>query len=109
MTDTANIEGLYFDPATATDAASRLDALAQRLHDDLQAGQPTLTVVSAGTDEVSMRAAGTMNDVAASFSESAAAGVLELQKLAATLRAQVTHFGRVESGSAAGLEAARVV
>jgi hypothetical protein len=108
MTDD-NFGGVYFDPATANEAAGRLDALALRLQQDLQAGRPALTVPAAGNDEVSVRAAGTMNDVAASFSTSADDGVLELQKLAASLRAQVSHFGRAESENAAGIEQARSV
>jgi hypothetical protein len=50
-----------------------------------------------------------MNEVGGSFSTSADAGVLELQKMAASLRAQVTHFGRVESENSTGIEQARSV
>ncbi|MCM6776093.1 PE domain-containing protein [Nocardia sp. CDC159] len=103
MVETVNFAGLSFDPAAATDAAARLDALAQRLEDDLRADEPALTVPAAGVDEVSVRAAETMNGVAGSFSETANAGILELRKLAASLRAQVSYFGRVENDSAAGL------
>jgi|GEM_PF-2046678 hypothetical protein len=103
MTDNS-FDGVYFDPQAATDAAGRLDALAQHLRDDLQTSNASLTVPPAGADEVSARAAGTMNDVAGSFSTSADAGVLELQKLAASLRAQVNHFGKAESDNAAGIE-----
>lgn len=108
MTDN-NFDGLYFSPAAATDAAGRLDALAQRLQQELQTSKPTLTVPAAGADEVSVRAAHTMNEVGGSFSTSADAGVLELQKMAASLRAQVTHFGRVESENSTGIEQARSV
>ncbi|WP_067895454.1 PE family protein [Nocardia vaccinii] len=108
MTDN-NFDGVYFSPAAATDAAGRLDALAQRLQQDLQTSKTALSVPAAGTDEVSVRAAHTMNEVAGSFSTSADAGVLELQKLAASLRAQVTHFGRVENENTTGIEQARSV
>ncbi|MBU3067998.1 PE family protein [Nocardia sp. NEAU-G5] len=102
-------DGVYFDPQAATEAAGRLDALAQRLRDDLTASKAALTVPPAGADEVSLRAAGTMNDVAGSFNTSADGGVDELQKLAASLRAQVNHFGQAESDNAAGIESARQV
>ncbi|WP_345497979.1 PE domain-containing protein [Nocardia callitridis] len=106
MTDNG-FNGVYFDPQAATDAAGRLDALAQRLQDDLGAGEASLAVPSAGVDEVSVRAAGTMNEVAGSFSTSAAEGVLELRKLAASLRAQVAHFGRLEDDNVTGIRSAR--
>ncbi len=109
MAETANFAGVYFDPASATDAATRLDALAQRLEDELRQNQPSLTVPAAGADEVSGRAAQTMNGVADSFAESVRAGILELRKLAASLRAQVTHVGQVESDTAAALGANRTV
>ncbi len=104
-----DFNGVYFDPQAATEAAGRLDALAARLQNDVAEGKPSLTVPAAGDDEVSTRAAGTMNDVADSFSTSADAGVEELQKLAASLRAQVDHFGRVEDANVAGVENARQV
>ncbi|MQY19552.1 PE family protein [Nocardia macrotermitis] len=108
MTDN-NFGGVYFSPAAATDAAGRLDAVALRLQQDLQDNKLALTVPAAGADEVSVRAADTMNHVAGSFTTSAEASILELQKLAASLRAQVSHFGRVESANAAGIEQARSV
>jgi len=108
MTENSS-DGVYFDPQAATEAAGRLDALAQRLRDDIETSKASLTVPPAGTDEVSARAAGTMNDVAGSFSTSADGGVGELQKLAASLRAQVNHFGQAESDNTAGIESARQV
>ncbi|MFF0491332.1 PE domain-containing protein [Nocardia sp. NPDC004068] len=107
MAETANFAGVYFDPAAATDAAARLDALAQRLEDELRENQTALTVPAAGADEVSGRAAQTMNGVADSFAESVSAGILELRKLAASLRAQVNHVGRVESDTAAAVGGTR--
>ncbi|MFI9506346.1 PE family protein [Nocardia sp. NPDC052566] len=91
--------GVQFDPAAARDAAARLDGLAERLERELSAGEPALRVAPAGIDEVSLRAAATMTDVAVSYSESASAGTLELRKLAASLRSQAIQFGNAESES----------
>ncbi|WP_433599715.1 PE family protein [Nocardia sp. CA-135953] len=96
-----DFDGVMFDPAAARDAATRLDGLAARLEAELREGSPALTVPPAGVDEVSVRAAQTMNDVAASYGQSATAGIVELRKLAATLRAQAAHFGRAENDSVA--------
>ncbi|MGY4102264.1 PE family protein [Nocardia sp. R16R-3T] len=96
-----NFDGVLFDPAAAKDAAARLDGLAARLEAELREGSPALTVRPAGADEVSGRAAQTMNDVAASYGQSAAAGIVELRKLAATLRAQAAQFGRAENDNVA--------
>lgn len=108
MTENSS-DGVYFDAQAATEAAGRLDALAQRLRDDLESSRAALTVPPAGADEVSVRAAATMTDVAGSFSTGADGGVDELHKLAASLRAQVNHFGQAESDNAAGIESARQV
>ncbi|WP_327095470.1 PE family protein [Nocardia vinacea] len=97
----ADFDGVMFDPAAARDAATRLDGLAARLEAELREGSPALTVPPAGVDEVSGRAAQTMNDVAASYGQSATAGIVELRKLAATLRAQAAQFGRAENDSVA--------
>ncbi|WP_433195514.1 PE family protein [Nocardia sp. CA-107356] len=96
-----DFDGVLFDPAAARDAAARLDGLAARLEAEFAEGSPALTVPPAGVDEVSMRAAQTMNDVAGSYGQSAAAGIVELRKLAATLRSQATQFGRAENDSVA--------
>ncbi|MGF6889170.1 hypothetical protein ABIA39_008544 [Nocardia sp. GAS34] len=100
--------GVQFDPVAARNAAVRLDGLADRLEGDLRTNDVALRVAPAGVDEVSARAAGTMNDVAASYSDSASAGVLELHKLAATLRAQADRFGRSEAESVADINGAAV-
>ncbi len=101
-----NFDGVQFDPVTARNAAVRLDGLADRLEGDLRTNDVALRVAPAGVDEVSARAAGTMTDVAASYSDSAASGILELRKLAATLRAQATRFGRSEAESVADIRGA---
>ncbi|MFI6775550.1 PE family protein [Nocardia sp. NPDC050412] len=97
----ADFDGVMFDPAAARDAAARLDGLAARLEAELREGSPALTVPPAAADEVSGRAAQTMNDVAASYGQSATAGIVELRKLAATLRAQAAQFGRAENDNVA--------
>ncbi|WP_330252273.1 PE family protein [Nocardia sp. NBC_00565] len=96
-----DFDGVLFDPAAARDAAARLDGLAARLEAELREGSPALTVPPSGADEVSVRASQTMNDVAASYGDSAAAGIVELRKLAATLRSQAAQFGRAEHDSVA--------
>ncbi|RJO72100.1 PE family protein [Nocardia panacis] len=92
--------GVSFDPAAARDAAFRLDELADRLDTQLKDGAPSLAVAAAGTDEVSLHAARTMSEVAASYGDSAGAGVLELRKLAAAFRAQADGLGKVDAASA---------
>ncbi|MBF6133799.1 PE family protein [Nocardia otitidiscaviarum] len=99
---TTEFAGLRFDPESALLAAAQLDALADRLAGGVRDEQPKLTLVSAGSDEVSVRATQTLNAVAASFQQSADNGVSELRRLATALRAQTTNFGQVESQSALG-------
>ncbi|WP_067861509.1 PE domain-containing protein [Nocardia shimofusensis] len=94
--------GVQFDPVAAQEAANRLDGLADRLERGLRDNEPALAVEPAGLDAVSQRAAQTMNEVAANYADNAAAGVLELRRLAAVLRGQVQGFGRVEGDNAAG-------
>ncbi|MEU4312617.1 PE family protein [Nocardia sp. NPDC024068] len=94
--------GVRFDPDAAGKASSGLDTLADRLAADLAAAQDALTVLPAGIDEVSGRAAQTQNDVAGSFLTSAQASVHEIRKLAATLRLSTNQFGGMESDNAVG-------
>ncbi|MFI6870175.1 PE domain-containing protein [Nocardia sp. NPDC050406] len=94
--------GVRFDSASALAAAAQLDALADRLAAGVQAEQPKLTLVAAGSDEVSQRATQTLNAVVASFQQSAGGGVDELRKLAATLRTQTDNFAQAEGQSAHG-------
>ncbi|NKY88781.1 PE family protein [Nocardia veterana] len=95
------LDGVRFDAAAASAAARRLDSLADRLEAGMRADEAALTVAPAAVDEVSVRAAQTMNQVAASYSDSAAAGILELRKLAATVRSQTGQFARSEDESVA--------
>ncbi|GAA5067178.1 PE domain-containing protein [Nocardia callitridis] len=96
-----DFEGVAFDPAAARKAATQLDGLADRLADGLSAEEIALRPEPSGTDEVSLRASRTMSDVANSYGDSASSGVLELRKLAATLRSQANQFGSSEDASAA--------
>lgn len=92
--------GVRFDPDAAGKASAGLDKLADRLAADLVAVQDALTVLPAGVDEVSGRAAQTQNDVATSYLTSAQASVHEIRKLAATLRLSTNQFGGMETDNA---------
>ncbi|MEV6771294.1 PE family protein [Nocardia sp. NPDC051030] len=96
---TTDFEGLRFDASTALSVATSLDALADRIAEGMGIEQAKLTVSPAGSDEVSVRASQTLNTVAASFQQSGGAGVDEVRKLAATLRAQFDQFGQIEEQS----------
>lgn len=96
-------DGVRFDPAAAGKASSGLDALADRLAADLAAVQDALTVVPAGSDEVSGRASQTHNDVAASYLTNAQASVQEMRKLAATLRLSTARIDGMETDNAGAL------
>lgn len=91
-----------FDAIAASQAASSLDALVDRLTTELTAVAPALHVAPAGVDEVSGRAALTANDVADDFLTNTESGVHEMRKLAAGLRAQVTAFDQMETDNAGG-------
>ncbi|WP_194825911.1 PE family protein [Nocardia sp. XZ_19_231] len=91
-----------FDSTAASNAASALDAIVDRLSTELTAVAPALHVTAAGTDEVSARAAVTANGVADDYLTGAEAGAREMSKLAATLRSQVSEFDRMESDNTSG-------
>lgn len=97
---------MEFDPTRARRSATDLDALAARLEADLALHVPALTVPAAATDEVSVRAAQTLTGVGASYEEAARAGILEMRKLAATLRSQSSDLVRMDDENAAGFGAA---
>ncbi|WP_405133478.1 PE domain-containing protein [Nocardia sp. NBC_01388] len=99
---TNEFAGVRFDATTALQTAAQLEALADRISGGMTVEQPKLDVAPAGADEVSVRAAQTLTSVAASFRTSGDAGVDEVRKLAAALRAQVSQFGQVEEQSALG-------
>ncbi|MEU0540306.1 PE family protein [Nocardia sp. NPDC005978] len=95
-------EGVRFDATTALSAAAQLDALADRIESSLGEEQSKLGFVSAGADQVSVRAAQTLTAVADSFGVSTGAGVTEVRQLAAALRAQSVQFGQVEEQNSLG-------
>jgi len=99
---TNEFDGVRFDASTALAAAAQLDVLADRLSGGMSVEQAKLGIAPAGADEVSVRAAHTLNSVSASFQTSGGAGVDEVRKLAAALRAQAEHFGRIEDESILG-------
>ncbi|MBJ8338585.1 PE family protein [Antrihabitans sp. YC3-6] len=95
--------GIDFDSAATLKSAQRLDAMADNLEEGLRNNKDALDVLPAGTDEVSVRAAGSFNEVAASFVTAMSDGVLELRKLAAVLRTQTHGLNKAEDDSAAAL------
>lgn len=80
-------------PAEVDDVIKQIDDLANRVQHVMQAEEPTLTVVTSGSDEVSVRVAQTANTVHDTFGQAAGAAVTELQEVAATLR---MHSGRIQ-------------
>ncbi|MGW6724420.1 PE family protein [Nocardia sp. NPDC055029] len=92
-----DFDGVQFDATAARSAAARLDGLADRLEQDLLAGERPLAVAPAGIDEVSLRAAETMTGAGTSYLDTGRAGVFELRKLAALLRDQAAGFGKSET------------
>ena len=93
---------MEFDPTQARKSGTDLDALATRLENDLQANLPALTVEHAGMDEVSVRAAETLQGVASSYHEAATQGIHEIRKLAAALRSQTEQLVRMDDDNAVG-------
>lgn len=98
---------MEFESTQARKSATALDALAARLEADLRARLPILAVEPAGTDEVSVRAAQSLRTVASSYDEAATAGILEVRKLAATLRSQTDAMDRMDDDNAAGFRAVK--
>ncbi|HLS76882.1 MAG TPA: PE domain-containing protein [Nocardia sp.] len=94
---------MEFDPVRAARAAAALDALAARLEQDLTVHGPALSVPAPGMDEVSARVAQTLSTVGADYRAAADAGVLEMRKLAATLRSQSSDMVRMDAGNATEL------
>lgn len=93
----ASSQGLSIHTQELGDAATRLDAIADRLESLLRAEEAELTTVPVGRDEVSTRASATLNEVSASYAKSAALGVTELREVAAALRSS--------AGNVAGADA----
>ncbi|MBF6179617.1 MULTISPECIES: PE family protein [Nocardia] len=100
-----NLGAVRFDKDTALSAAAALDTLADNLEAAVRAEAPVLPVAAAGADEVSVQAANTLTAVGASFTTQSDLGIVELRKLAAALRDQVSTFTRVEADSVADFSA----
>lgn len=96
---------MRFDPVEAARMATELDALAARLEADMTSHNPALAAAAPGADEVSRQAADTLRAVAQDFGFSAETGVLELRRLAATLRVQSKGLAEMDLGNAADLGA----
>ncbi|MDS1113967.1 PE family protein [Gordonia westfalica] len=90
---------LRVEPAELISAAGDLDKIAERLELALAGAQGALSVPAQGRDEVSVASAASFTTVAEKFEKDTATGVLELRKIAATLRAQAS--GLIDSDSAA--------
>lgn len=94
---------LTVNPAELFSAAADLDRLADRLETTLGGSDLALATPAAGRDEVSTVAAGSFTAVTGDFRTDAASGVLELRKIAATLRAQASGYLRVDDEVSAAL------
>lgn len=94
---------LSVDPDELITAAKDLDLLADRVERSLIGTTDRRTVTPAGRDEVSIAVANSFDAVAGGFDADAASGVLEVRKLAATLRAQATGVVDADDAVARGL------
>lgn len=98
---------MEFESTQARRSATALDALAARLESEIRQRMPALAVEPAGIDEVSVRAAQSMRQVASSYDEATAASILEVRKLAAMLRSHTDGMDRMEEDNVAGFRAVR--
>ena len=87
---------LKVDSVELLRAAGELDALADGLEAALSQEKSALSVNPAGRDEVSVAAATTLSAVAESYVRGASAGVHELRKIAAVLRAHAVGYRGAE-------------
>ena len=94
---------LSVEPDELNSAAADLDRLADRLERTIGTATVRTTVTAAGCDEVSTSVANSFTSGARAFDDDAATGVLELRKLAATLRLQATRVVDVDDAAAGGL------
>ncbi len=81
------------DTDKINEVAGRLNALADRLGGALESHETALSPRPAGSDEVSVRAASTMNEVHSSFRTAGDAGVTELREISqavSTVAASIT-------------------
>ncbi|MCV7290840.1 PE family protein [Mycolicibacterium wolinskyi] len=93
----ADSQGLSIRTRELGDAATRLDAIADRLESLLRAEEPQLNTVPVGRDEVSVRASSTLNEVHTSYAKSAALGVTELREVAAALRSSAGNVAAADA------------
>jgi hypothetical protein len=94
---TAHIE---FIPDAADHIADQLDAMADRLEQNMREARRSLALVPAAIDEVSRRAARTLNSVSASYQVSYADGVREVRKIAAQVRTHAHRMRRIDGENA---------
>ncbi|MEC3919253.1 PE family protein [Nocardia sp. CDC160] len=92
---------MEFDTIQAVRSAADLDSLADRLEASLRLNGWALTVKPAGNDEVSVRAAQTLGDVADSFAQATEAGIKHLRQLADGLRSVAGAVVQMDSNNAA--------
>lgn len=88
---------LSIDTRQLAETAARIDDIAARLEHLMQAERPHLAVTPVGRDEVSVRAAETLNSVQGSYATSVVGGVAELREIAAALRAGVGNLAGAEA------------
>ncbi|MBA0047882.1 PE family protein [Mycobacteroides sp. LB1] len=89
--------GLSINTTGVADAARQLDELADRLEQTFHEEEAGLTVVAPGRDEVSVRAATTMNEVRDSYAKSSQQGLNELREISAALRVHGTNTEVIDS------------
>lgn len=89
--------GLSIDVGGVADATRQLDALADKLQKVMADEDAKLNVIAAGRDEVSARAAQTMNEVKANYTKSNEQGRDELHEIAATLRSHGNTAAEIDS------------
>jgi hypothetical protein len=83
----ADSAGMSIQPAEVLEVTRQLDELAGRVQRVMADEAANLTVTASGSDEVSQRVAGTLNEVHAAFGTAADQGLGEMHEVAATLRA----------------------
>ncbi|GAB2641648.1 hypothetical protein GCM10027169_07230 [Gordonia jinhuaensis] len=81
---------LSVDAQRTADSAAHLDDIAGKLEQAVAANRDALTVPAAGSDEVSVAAAKTFNEVADSFEDQVLKGVAAIRDVADVIRTQ-TH------------------
>ncbi|MBY4573646.1 PE family protein [Gordonia paraffinivorans] len=91
------------EPAELVTAAAELDKIADRLESTLVGTRDALSVPAQGRDEVSLAAAASFTTVAEKFGQDTASGVLEMRKIAATLRAQAAGLMDGDADASAAL------